>query len=166
MLRLLSVIAAMRVIAAMLTLTPAVAAAQTPAPSAIYINEGYDPRANPYRDLERAIERASAENKRILIVVGGDWCVWCEILDGFIARNDDVRAAFASSFVLLKVNWSRENENVAFLSGFPESTGYPDFFVLDSNGAYLARQPTEVLESGRDYDRTRMLAFASRWRSN
>jgi len=151
--------------AVLLTLAPFVpiAAAQTPT-SDLYVNAHYDPRANPYRDLERAIDRASAENKRILIVVGGDWCVWCDILDAFLARHADVRAAFAESFVVLKVNWSRENENVAFLSGFPESAGYPDFFILDRNGRYLAQQPTGALESGRDYDRVRMLAFARRWR--
>jgi thiol:disulfide interchange protein len=155
----------MRVAAVLLALSlfaPS-AAAQTPA-SPLYVNEGYDWRANPYQDLERAIARASAENKRILIVVGGDWCVLCEVLDLHLARNADVRAAFEQSFVLVKVNWSRQNENTAFLSGFPPSAGYPDFFILDANGAYLGHQPTEALENGRGYDHVRMLAFATRWR--
>lgn len=144
---------------ALLAFAPAVRAE----PSALYVNDSYDPRANPYRDLERAIERATAENKRILIVVGGDWCVWCEILDRFLARDAEARAAFEASFVVLKVNMSSQNENVAFLSGFPESVGYPDFFILESNGAYLGRQDTGVLEANRDYDRARMIAFARRW---
>lgn len=139
-----------------------VAAAQTPA-SGLYINDQYDPRANPYRDLERGIDRASAENKRILIVVGGDWCGWCEVLDRHLANNADVRAAFERAFVIVKVNASPTNPNQAFLSGFPRSEGYPDFFILDGNGAYLGRQPTGVLEDDRGYDRRRMLAFAARW---
>jgi len=147
-----------------LTMAPVLALAQTPpALRTLYVNSGYDPRANPYRDLELAIERASAEDKRILIVVGGDWCVWCEILDDFLVRNGDVRAAFEASFVMLKVNTSRENENIAFLSGFPDSAGYPDFFILESNGAFLGQQRTDALEKGRDYDRDRMLALARRW---
>ncbi len=147
---------------ALLAFTP-LAAAQT---SPLYANNSYDPRANPYRDLEAAVERASRENKRVLIVVGGDWCVWCDILDRFLADHADVRAAFEESFILLKVNWSRQNENEAFLSGFPDSIGYPDFFILDSEGRFLAQQRTDVLEAGREYDRTRMLAFARRWRGN
>jgi thiol:disulfide interchange protein len=152
----------MCIASALLALSPLAAAAQTP-PSTLYVNEHYDPRANPYRDLERAIARASAENKRILIVVGGDWCVWCEVLDLHLARNADVRTAFERSFLLLKVNYSRQNENIAFLSGFPPSAGYPDFFILDANGAYLGHQPTDALENGRGYDHVRMLAFATRW---
>ena len=157
----------MRVAAVLLALSlfaPA-AAAQTPA-GGLYVNDGYDWRANPYQDLERAITRASAENKRILIVVGGDWCVWCEVLDLHLARNADVRAAFERSFLLLKVNYSRQNENIAFLSGFPPAAGYPDFLILDANGAYLGHQPTDALENGRGYDPARMLAFATRWRAN
>lgn len=151
-------------VAALLALAPMYAAAQTSPLSALYANDRYDPRADPYRDLERGIDRASAENKRVLLVVGGDWCVWCDILDRFLIANADVREAFAQAFVMIKVNWSRENENVAFLSGFPESYGYPDFFIVDADGRFLAQQRTDVLESGRDYDRDRMLAFARRWR--
>jgi thioredoxin-related protein len=155
---------ALAVLVALLAVAPA-AAAQTPAAlRALYVNDGYDPGANPYRDLERAVERASAQNKRILIVVGGDWCVWCEILDRFLVNNADVHAVFAQSFVMLKVNMSGENQNAAFLSGFPRSAGYPDFFVLDSNGAYLVQQRTDVLEAGRDYDRAAMIEFARAWR--
>lgn len=149
------------IVMALMAGAPAAASAQT---TTLYVNDSYDPRANPYRDLERAIARATAENKRILIVVGGDWCVWCEILDRFLARDAQARAAFEASFVVLKVNMSSQNENVAFLSGFPESVGYPDFFILDGNGAYLGRQQTDALEANRDYDSGRMQAFARRWR--
>jgi len=148
----------------MLALSPVAAFAQTSPLSTLYVNNSYDPRANPYRDLERALARAEAENKRVLIVVGGDWCGWCEILDTYLTQNADVRAAFESSFVMLKVNWSPANENVAFLSGFPRSRGYPDFFILDSNGSFLRQQDTGLLEHENDYDRARMLAFAQRWR--
>ena len=152
------------VVAASLALFSTGALAQTSPLATLYVNNSYDPRANPYRDLERALTRAEAENKRVLIVVGGDWCGWCEILDTYFTRNADVRTAFEASFVMLKVNWSPANENVAFLSGFPRSRGYPDFFILDSNGSFLRQQDTGLLEHENDYDRARMLAFAQRWR--
>ncbi len=146
---------------ALLAFAPA--AAETPL-SALFINDSYNPRADPYRDLERALDRAEAENKRVLIVVGGDWCGWCEVLDTFLTREVEVRAAFEQSFVMVKVSYGQENRNAAFLSGFPSSRGYPDFFVLDSNGAFLRQQDTALLEGDGDYDRARMLAFAQRWR--
>jgi thiol:disulfide interchange protein len=152
------------VLVALLGLSPGAAPAQDSPLSTLYINNSYDRRANPYRDLERALARAEAENKRVLMVVGGDWCGWCQILDDFLIRDAEVRASFEASFVMLKVNWSPENQNSAFLSGFPSSRGYPDFFVLDTNGAFLRQQDTGLLEHEDDYDRGRMLAFAQRWR--
>lgn len=152
-------------LAALVAFMPAGAAAENLS-TGLYANSRYDVRANPYQDLEHAIARASAEHKRVLIVVGGDWCVWCEVLDRFLEQNADVHAAFEESFVILKVNWSSQNRNAAFLSGFPESVGFPDFFILDGNGAFRAQQDTGELESGRSYSRTRMLAFARRWRQS
>ncbi len=135
-----------------------------PPATALYVNESYRPDADPDIDLALAVQRATAENKRILVVVGGDWCVWCHILDRFLAADREAHAAFAVSFVILKVNWSRENENTEFLGRYPESTAYPDFFVLDARGQFLAQQRTDVLERGRRYDRVRMIEFARRWR--
>jgi thioredoxin-related protein len=150
-------------VAFLLVFAPASVAAQTPL-STLYVNDSYDPRANPYQDLERAIDRAAAENKRILIVVGGSWCGWSQVLDTCLIRHPDVRVAFEDAFVMVKVNASRQNDNAAFRSGFPPSAGYPDFFVLDSNGAFVRQQSNEALEDGEDYSRARMLAFARRWR--
>lgn len=150
---------ALAVAVALLAFAPA-SVAET---GALYVNTSYDWRANAYRDLERAIDQASAQNKRILIVVGGNWCGWCEVLDRFLSRDAEAHTAFERSFVVLKVNMSPQNENAAFLSGFPESRGYPDFFILESNGAYLGRQRTDLLEGERDYDSARMVAFAERW---
>lgn len=131
----------------------------------LYVIQGYDPARDPAADLSLALRRARENDRRVLIVVGGDWCVWCDILDIYLARNPDVRAEFANSFVILKVNMSQDNENSAFLSRFPSSVGYPDFFILDARGRYLGQQDTADLEDGRSYNRDRMLAFARRWRS-
>jgi thiol:disulfide interchange protein len=155
-------------VAAALAFLSAEAVAQpTPtASSALYFNDGYYPESDSAADLDRVIARATADDKRILVVVGGDWCVWCHILDRFLADNADVRVAFADSFLILKVNWSRENKNDQFLGQYPEAVGYPDFLILESDGRFLEQQRTDLLESGRSYDRTRMLAFARRWRAS
>lgn len=134
------------------------------APSSLYVTSSYDVRRDPAADLRVAVERATRENKRILLEIGGDWCVWCKILDRFLHNNAGVRSAFEASFVIVKVNWSRENENTAFLAQFPQSNGYPDFFVLESDGRFLAQQRTDVLEQGESYDEKKMLVFANRWR--
>ncbi|MEZ5959768.1 MAG: thioredoxin family protein [Hyphomonadaceae bacterium] len=142
------------------------ASAQTrpPLDRGLYYIQDYDAARDPAADLSRVVERARQNNLRILLVVGGDWCAWCHILDDYIASNAIVREEFGHSFIILKVNMNQRNPNEAFLSRFPPSSGYPDFFVLDADGSFLAQQDTAELERGNGYNRNRMIAFARQWR--
>lgn len=49
-----------------------------------YVVDHYDPARDPAADLELTVQRAEAENKRILLVIGGEWCIWCEYLANFL----------------------------------------------------------------------------------
>jgi len=140
--------------------------AQTPRAGAepLYLVDHYDPARDPAADVRAAITRAQATNRRILLIVGGDWCSWCFVLDRFIAENAEVRAAMSGAFVMLKINMSAENENARFLAPYRISGGYPEFVVLDSDGRHLRSQETGVLEQGRSYSAQRMIAFANLWR--
>ncbi len=126
--------------------------------------EKFDPTRNPAEDLKIAIKQAKKENKRILLDVGGEWCKWCHILDKFIEENPDVRKAFSEAFIVLKVNYSKENKNEKFLEAYPKIKGYPHFFILDSNGKFLASQDTGELEEEDSYSKEKLLNFANKWK--
>ncbi|GAB6281511.1 MAG: hypothetical protein STSR0008_02510 [Ignavibacterium sp.] len=123
----------------------------------------YDPTRNPEEDLNKTIVEAKKTGKRILLEVGGDWCIWCHKLDKFFEENKDVKKFLDDHFILMKVNFSKENKNEKLLSNYPEIPGYPHIFVLDKNGKLLHSQNTGELESGDHHDREKMLAFLKRW---
>lgn len=135
----------------------------TATPAAAGKSAGYDPARDPERDLAAAIERARAAKKRILLEVGGEWCIWCHILDEFIAAHPSIARALDAGYVLVKVNYSKEQKNEAFLGRYPKVAGYPHLFVLDSDGTFLHSQDTAELESGKSYDETKLAAFLARW---
>jgi thioredoxin-related protein len=126
---------------------------------------GYDPARDPARDLETVVKQAQQENKRILLVVGGEWCGWCHTLETYLKTESDVQAAWSGGFVTLKVNFSPQNENRAFLSRYPTIQGYPHIFVLEKDGKLLHSQNTSPLESGSSYSKEKMLQFLSKWRA-
>lgn len=123
----------------------------------------FDPSRDPAKDVATAVARAKAEGKRVIVDVGGEWCSWCHILDRFIDANAEVEALRKRNYVWVKVNWSKENKNEAFLSRYPAIKGYPHLFVLDADGKLVHSQNTDELESGKSYDLAKMTAFFRKW---
>jgi thiol:disulfide interchange protein len=123
----------------------------------------FDPTRDPAKDVAAAVAQAKAKGKRVLVDVGGEWCKWCHILDRFFESHPDLDAQRERGFVLVKVNWSPENKNAAFLSRWPAVKGYPHLFVLDGDGKLLHSQDTGLLEAGADYDLAKVDAFLRKW---
>jgi thiol:disulfide interchange protein len=124
----------------------------------------YDPARNPADDLKQAIPIAQKEHKRILLELGGDWCIWCKHMDDFYAAHPELLQFRADHYVLVKVNVSQENMNEDFLSQFPPAAGYPHLYVLDSDGTFLHSQDTAKLEDGADsYVFDVFMAFLQKW---
>ena len=123
----------------------------------------FDPTRNPANDVDSAAAEARRTGKRILLDVGGEWCKWCHYLDRFFEENKDVATFLHAKFVVVKINFSKENENTEFLSRYPKIPGYPHFFVLDSDGKFLYSQGTGELEAGQGHDHDKVLAFLKKW---
>lgn len=123
----------------------------------------YDPQADPNAGLKAAIERAGQEHKRILMDVGGEWCGWCHRMDKFLADHAELLALLNKNYVVLKVNFSPENENKAFLAGYPKVAGYPHLFVLDGAGKLLVSKDTSELEEGKSYNLDRFREFLEKY---
>ena len=134
-----------------------------PPSQGLYVYPDYDKTRDARADLKTAITAASVLDRRILIEVGGEWCIWCHILDRFIAGSPDITEAFRQSFVVVKVNYSIDRPNTAFLGKYPKIPGYPHFFVLESDGTLLKSQATSPLEKGDSYNREKVLGFARSW---
>jgi thioredoxin-related protein len=123
----------------------------------------FDPARNPEKDLAAAVKEAQKTNKRILLDVGGEWCIWCHRIDAFIEENKDLKSYLNENFIVLKINFSEENKNEDFLSQFPEIPGFPHYFVLEKNGEFLFSQGTGDLESGKSYDKNKFMEFLKKW---
>jgi thiol:disulfide interchange protein len=125
----------------------------------------YDETRDPARDLQEAITVATKTNKRILLEVGGDWCVYCNIMDQTFDSHPQLQKLRDTNYVTLKVNYSKENPNQAFLSKYPKIADYPHFFVLDSKGTFLFSQPTHPFEQehGKKYNVGKIESFLNRW---
>jgi thiol:disulfide interchange protein len=124
---------------------------------------GYDVSRDPAKDLKSAIAEATRTKKRILLEVGGDWCVYCNIMDTTFDTHPQLKKVRDANYVTVKINFSKENPNESFLSHYPAIVDYPHFFVLDSNGALLHSQPTHGFEHGKNYNAGKIDSFLKKW---
>ena len=125
--------------------------------------ESFDPQRNAAKDIEDAIVEATGSNRRIILDVGGNWCIWCKRLDTLFLKNIDLSEFMHKNYVVVKVNFSKENENEKPLSQYPEIKGYPHLFVLEKNGKLLHSQDTGDLESGKGHSKEKVFEFLEKW---
>jgi thiol:disulfide interchange protein len=114
--------------------------------SAYAADKPFDPTRDSARDLKETIKAAQQQHKNILLDVGGNWCPWCILLDRMLASDAELHALLEKNYIVLHVNFSQENENTAFLSGYPKAQGYPAWYVLSPDGKLLKAEDTSELE--------------------
>ncbi|MBS0260573.1 MAG: thioredoxin family protein [Planctomycetes bacterium] len=87
--------------------------------------------------LTSGLQRAKAENKRVLLHVGAPWCGWCHVLERFLRANSEVLGA---DYVDLKIDQDRmaggRELAVELRAGHPEQ-GIPWMAILDADGKTL-----------------------------
>jgi hypothetical protein len=141
------------------------ALAAAPASSIAQKALGYDPGADPFALVAEAQKAAQNANKHILIIAGGDWCIWCHYLDAFLSEHIEINEALKDTFVVVKAYLGDKNANEAFFATLPKAAGYPHFWVLAADGSLLASQDTLPLEDGgKSYDESAFERFIDEWR--
>jgi len=133
------------------------------APEVLPLPVKFDPSRDALRDVDAALQLAKTTNRRVLVEIGGEWCVWCHIMDRFFTANPDINALRDARFVWLKVNYSKENSNAALLARCPKVAGYPHLSVIDTDGRVLHSQDTSALEAGKTYDPAAFRKFLTEW---
>lgn len=139
------------------------AAAALAAPPKNLPPAGYDKTRDPAADLKAAVAQAQQENKRILLEVGGEWCIYCRLLNKTIHDDERLTRRLHDSFIVIKVNFSPDVRNEAFLSKYPQIQSYPHLFVLDSDGSLLLSHNPDSLMNGDKYVPDLILAFLEKW---
>lgn len=125
----------------------------------------YNPQANALNQINMAIDKAGAENKHVLIQMGGNWCPWCIKLHNFIEEHAEIDSIVRTDYVFILVNYSKENKNpeAMALLEYPQRFGFPVLVVLDGEGKRLHTQNTLYLEEDEYYNEKRLKDFLLDW---
>lgn len=125
----------------------------------------YNPDADAKADVTAAIKKAASEGKHVFLQIGGNWCPWCVKFHTLIHEDIKLDSLINVNYVVVKVNYSKENYNNELLStlGFPQRFGFPVFVILDEKGKVLHTQDSGYLELGKAYDREKVERMFLLW---
>ena len=102
-------------------------------------NDKSDAPEIKWHGIEEGVTLARQENKKILVDVYTDWCVWCKKMDKEVYSDSAVGRTLATNFIGVKLN-AESQKGVTFngtpmseadLAGSMGVTGYPTILFLD-----------------------------------
>lgn len=125
----------------------------------------YEETADGMAQIDQAIELAQATNRKVICQVGGNWCPWCLKFAQFITEDPEIATLIEKHYVYVHLNTSKENKNKEALArlGNPGRFGYPALVILNRDGMVMQIQNSAYLESGKSYDRKKVLEFFQNW---
>jgi len=125
----------------------------------------YNPAADAKAEITAAVKQAASQHKNVLLQIGGNWCSWCIKFNDQVAADTTLYPYLNKNYVVLHVNYSKENTNDAVLAalGYPQRFGFPVFIILDDKGNRLHTQNSGYLEEGKGYSKDKVLEFFKNW---
>lgn len=92
----------------------------------------YNEGANAEQQVARAKARARAERKKLLIDLGGNWCLDCRVLAGVMALPE-INAFVRKHYVVVTVDVGRMDKNLSIPRryGIDRIEGVPAVLVVD-----------------------------------
>jgi len=127
----------------------------------------YNPEADARADIASAVKQAKAENKHVLLQIGGNWCPWCIRLHGLETTDPQIDSLLKADYVLVLVNVPKEKEKrdpeLMSSLGNPQRFGFPVLVVLNQEGERIHTQDSWYLEQDKSYDREKLVHFFRMW---
>lgn len=127
----------------------------------------YNPDANAREDIAVAIRQAKAENKNVLLQIGGNWCPWCVKLHNLESSDTQIDSLLKADYVVVLVNIPKEkekrNRELMASLGNPQRFGFPVLVVLNQVGERIHTQDSWYLEKDQGYDIEKVVHFLQMW---
>lgn len=125
----------------------------------------YNPEADAKKQIADAVEKAKAENKHVMLQVGGNWCGWCIEFHKFVKEHPTVDSLMKANYIYVMINTSKERPNYDVLAKleYPQRFGFPVFVVLDQEGKRLHTQDSSYFEEDSYYGEEKIISFLKNW---
>lgn len=130
----------------------------------------FDPVADGEAQLKAGLAEAKAGGRRVVLMLGANWCPWCHRLDALLRQDPELQPRWTRDYVLVRidVNWkgpARRNAEILARYRRAPQRGIPVLTLLAADGEVLARPDISRWETKEPegYDVTKLRAFFAEW---
>lgn len=116
-----------------------------------------------------AVEQARITNRRVLVLLGANWCPYCRRLHHVVETSPAVTEMLRDNLELVHVDVNTrrtKSRNAAVVArlGNPLRFGLPVFVVLEADGTLLTTRETGSLAASTDEELAeRLVDFLNEW---
>jgi len=125
----------------------------------------YDERADARAEIKEALKKAAAEQKRVIVVFGANWCYDCHVLDKAF-HSSELAPIIAANYEVVHVDIGKGQKNQDLMTQYevPMKRGIPGLAVLDPDGKLIYSQKNGEFEDARALRPEDFLAFLEKWK--
>ena len=137
-----------------------------------YLVTDYDPERDNVDLVTNAMGRAASEDKQVLLILGGDWCSWCKVLENDIDESEELIAVLSRHYVVAKVHCDSGSPGIRYKPRKQPQYGasfvtirtksYPHLVILDKDGKRLLSRNMSGLVENRRYSEEKLLKLLNR----
>jgi uncharacterized protein YyaL (SSP411 family) len=125
----------------------------------------YDPSVDSRKEIAAALQEAKKDNKRIILVYGGNWCFDCHVLNYWFHQPGIVETV-EQNYHVVHVDIGRFDKNLDLAEkyGVTIKKGVPAVAILSPLGKVLFSDTTGQFENARGMNPNDIAAFLEKWK--
>jgi len=143
-----------------------IAGCQSTDPDVSAQNDGsvFDEKTSGRTLVSDGLARAKAENKKVVLLFGANWCPYCRQLHALFESNPAVSEIVERSFVVvpIDVGTSSRNRNTDLIDRYDSNVftdGTPSVVIIDASGKRLAPTKDNPWSAKNAIEEKRVIAF-------
>ena len=128
------------------------------------LRELYPDNADAHKEISQALEAATKDHKRVLLVFGANWCFDCFALD-YRFHQPDIAPLVDKNYHVVHVDIGQRDKNLDIAKKYDTPIeGVPVVAVLSSTGKLLYSQKTHEFSTARSLDPQVIVNFLRTWK--
>ena len=125
----------------------------------------YPANADAKKEIEASLKTAHVENKRVMLIFGGNWCYDCHVLNQALHEGEANRIV-EESFLLVHVDIGEGDKNLDLVKKYETTlgAGVPTVVIIDDEGHVKYSSTKGEFEAARQMMKKDLVAFLKKWK--